>query len=95
MNATFFTFCLNYLSRADPEESGADLFYIEPAIIAEYLLEACNPITHLAKSNFGILVLLVFQRPGEICLAQLEPSPCPARGHREPPLQVIAYRWPR
>jgi hypothetical protein len=95
MISTFFIFFLNFLSRADPEESVADLFYIEPAIIAEYLLEACNPGTHLAQGNFGILVLLVLQRSGRICLAQLGPSPYPALGRREPPLQVIAYRWPR
>jgi hypothetical protein len=73
----------------------AELFYIEPVIITEYLLEACNPVTHLAKGNFGILVLLVLQRAGEICLAQLKPSPYTALGRREPSLQVIAYRWPR
>ncbi|MFC1875744.1 hypothetical protein ACFL2E_00510 [Thermodesulfobacteriota bacterium] len=40
----------------------ADLFYIEPAFIAVNLLETCHPVTHLAKGNFGILVLLVLQR---------------------------------
>ena len=85
----------NFLSRADPEEPGADLFYIEAAIIAKYLLEACNPGAHLAKGNFGILFLLVLQRAGRICFAQLGPSPYTALVGLEPSLQAIAYRRPR
>ena len=73
---------LNFFSGADPEETLAYLLYIEPAIIAEYLLETCNPVTHLGKRNFGIFILLVLQRSGWICLAQLKPSPYPARGCR-------------
>jgi len=71
------------------------LFHIEPAIITEYLLEACNPGTQFAKRNFGILVLLVLQRPGRICLAQLGPSPYTALVGFEPSLQPIAKRWSR
>ena len=82
---------LKIFSCADPEEAVADLLYIEPVIIAEHLLETCHPVTHLGKRDFGIFVLLVLQRSGGIFLAQLEPPPYPARGCREPPLQVIAY----
>jgi hypothetical protein len=45
------------------------LFFIEPVIITEYLLEAYQPVTHFAKGNFGILVLLVRQRLVRIILS--------------------------
>ncbi len=73
----------------------AELFYIEPVIVTEYLLEACNPGTHLAKGNFGILVLLVRQRPVEIFLSQLGPSPYPALVRLKPSLQATTQGWPR
>ena len=95
MISIFLNRFLTLFSRPDPKEAVVNFLYIKLVVIAQHLLETCNPLTHLGKRNFWILFFLVLPRSSGICLALLEPSPYPAFGCLEPSLQAIFYGWPR